>query len=70
MTPTEQAAALGHNVEWDPPAAITATARWTCTVCGEAVLQREDRVYGEAIEKTCEDAQAEWRRIYPDWNLG
>jgi hypothetical protein len=66
-TPVERATTLGHTVEWDPPHALSSVRRWTCTVCSEAVLEREGHVYGEAIEKTCEEAQAVWRRIYPDW---
>ncbi|MGI5288049.1 hypothetical protein ACQEVF_32555 [Nonomuraea polychroma] len=63
MTPTERAAALGHNVEWDPPLTITPTGRWTCKTCSDAVLEREGTVYGEAIERTCEQAQADWAQF-------
>jgi len=48
-----QARALGHAVEWDPPANILSrVARWTCP-CGAAVLDSGTVIYGDAVEKTC-----------------
>lgn len=53
----------GHALESDPPAALTAVRRWTCTTCGDAVLLREGHAYGGATERTCEESQAFWRSI-------
>lgn len=39
----------GHVMEWDPPAALTAMKRWTCSRCYEALLVRPDgTAYGNA----------------------
>lgn len=45
----------GHILEWDPPAALTATHRWTCAdpQCGRAVLIRDNIVYGSATVEVC-----------------
>jgi len=42
-----------HDLEWDPPAVMTAVRRWTCTRCGDAVLVNGDNVYGSATRETC-----------------
>jgi hypothetical protein len=43
-----------HNVEWDPPAALTSVKRWTCRNCGLAVLQAADgHFYGSALTEEC-----------------
>lgn len=42
-----------HQLAWDPPAAITAALRWTCTVCGHAVLDYAGTVYGSAVDSPC-----------------
>ena len=52
-----KATGLGHTVEWNPPAAITAARRWTRTACGSAVLDYDGRIYGSATEITCEASQ-------------
>lgn len=44
----------GHVLEWDPPAALTAARRWTCTECGDAVLINGDVVYGSATREKCD----------------
>lgn len=51
----------GHIAEWDPPAALTITERWTCTRCGDAALQRTvmDEPYGTALDCWCPDAPGE-----------
>ena len=43
---------LGHDPVWDPPAAMTATRRWTCS-CGAAVLDYRGTEYGSATEGRC-----------------
>lgn len=53
----------GHQLVWDPPAALTSMCRWTCKTCGDAVLVRPDgSTYGGASERTCEESQAFWKR--------
>lgn len=42
-----------HQLEWDPPAVLTAVDRWTCTGCGEAVLNNRGHVYGGATTTSC-----------------
>ncbi|MDH6709785.1 hypothetical protein P3T27_006534 [Kitasatospora sp. MAA19] len=42
-----------HQLEWDPPAAITAVSRWTCASCGDAVLDNRGYVYGGATTTAC-----------------
>lgn len=51
--PVAVAAAKGHTVRPDPPAAISVAQRWTCTACGKAVLLREGIVYGSATTDLC-----------------
>jgi len=43
----------GHDLEWDPPAAMTAVCRWTCVRCGDAVLVNGNVVYGSATREAC-----------------
>ena len=50
----------GHDLEHDPPAAITLFRRWTCTRCGGAVLHNGVVTYGGATERTCEESQRFW----------
>jgi hypothetical protein len=54
-TPTipQRALDLGHDLVWDPPAAITSVWRWTCRRCDRAVLDRAGVVYGSAVEAQC-----------------
>lgn len=62
LTPVEMAERLGHTVENDPPAALTATERWTCKRCGSAVLRAgTGNVYGSAVEETCDEAMEFWQ---------
>jgi hypothetical protein len=66
-TAPEAAVAKGHTLEWDPPAAMTAALRWTCSDCESSVIDYRGNVYGSATEKTCEQAKAddaEFRRKY------
>lgn len=59
LGPAIRAAANGHQMEWDPPAAMTSFSRWTCTRCGEAVLFREyepESAYGSALTGECPEA--------------
>ena len=51
--PVRRATARGHVVENDPPAAMTAVRRWTCILCGDAVLEREGVIYGAATTRNC-----------------
>lgn len=60
-----KAAELGHTVEWDPPAALTAVRRWTCIQCGGTALDNRGHIYGDATEKTCEEVKAYWAE--PSW---
>jgi hypothetical protein len=57
-----KATELGHTVEWDPPAALSAARRWTCTACGSAVIDYNGNIYGSATEITCEALVAGLRR--------
>lgn len=52
-----------HDLEWDPPHALSSARRWTCTNCGDAVLEYKGVVYGEATERTYEEAEAFWARL-------
>lgn len=49
----EAAIRLGHVLVWDPPAAFTATKRWTCRECRRAVLVCGPTVYGSATTERC-----------------
>jgi hypothetical protein len=42
----------GHHMEPDSPI-HSATARWTCTRCGDAVLDSGTVVYGAATKRAC-----------------
>ncbi len=60
MTPAEhwsEAERLGHRLAWDPPAAITAIRRWTCTECYATLLDNRGHLYGDATESTCAEAR-------------
>ncbi len=60
LGPALRAAAMGHVMEWDPPAALTSLSRWTCKRCGDAVLYREheaDAAYGSALTEKCPDGR-------------
>lgn len=52
-TPPAVAITNGHTLEWDPPAAMTAADRWTCTVCGRAALRYSGNEYGGAVSNPC-----------------
>jgi hypothetical protein len=62
-TAVEEAEANGHEMEWDPPAALTAAERWTCKSCGATALDYRGTVYGEAVEKTHDEVIATWKRL-------
>ena len=53
--PPQVAVDNGHALEWDPPAALTSTKRWTCTRrdCGMAVLESDGSVRGSAAQEPC-----------------
>jgi hypothetical protein len=53
----------GHVVAWDPPAGLTAARRWTCTRCGNAVLDYQGDVYGGALQITCDESIARWEAM-------
>lgn len=53
MNPPEQAVINGHNLEYDPPHALSAVRRWTCKTCGDAALVNGRVEYGSAIENAC-----------------
>jgi hypothetical protein len=50
----------GHTLEWDPPHGLSSVRRWTCTTCGDAVLDSGTVIYGGATERTCEEGMASW----------
>lgn len=50
----------GHTFEVDPPHGLSGVARWTCTTCGDAVLDSGRVVYGGAVERTCDESVAFW----------
>lgn len=52
-----KAVALGHNVEYDPPA-FSSVNRWTCSRCGQAVLVNGSVIYGSATTDECPERQA------------
>lgn len=49
------ARSMGHDMEWDPPAALTRARRWTCTrrECGEAVIDYDGNISGDAATRSC-----------------
>lgn len=51
--PITRAELLGHTVKSDPPFALSAVERWTCTSCGESVLRNRDVIDGGAVKKKC-----------------
>jgi hypothetical protein len=54
LAPAFAAADLGHTLAWDAPAGLTSVrSRWTCRECGSAVLVREERMYGSALDGQC-----------------
>lgn len=58
-----EAAEKGHTVEWDPPPGLNAARRWTCTRCGNAVLDYRGNVYGGALQITCDESIARWEAM-------
>ncbi len=55
LGPAFRAARLGQEVIWDKPARGTPVeSRWTCHICGRAVLARKGSVWGLAAEEQCE----------------
>ncbi len=58
-----KAAEKGHTVQWDPPWGMTAARRWTCTRCGDAVLDYCGNVYGGAVDRTCDESLAFWTAV-------
>lgn len=53
----------GHTFENDSPGGLSSVNRWTCTVCGDAVLMYGTNVYGGATERTCEQSISSWKRV-------
>lgn len=53
----------GHTFENDPPHGLSSGSRWTCTTCGDAVLESRGVVYGGATKRTCDEAVAFWGRL-------
>lgn len=52
--PPEEASKMGHDLAWDPPENVLSRAwRWTCTVCGHAVIDYQDNIYGSALTNHC-----------------
>ncbi len=51
--PPRMAADLGHQPEWDPPG-LSAVRRWTCSECGDAVLDSGTAIYGSAVRERCD----------------
>jgi hypothetical protein len=49
----------GHNLVWDPPAALTAARRWTCQDCGATAIRYNDNEYGSAVENICPGTQGD-----------
>lgn len=61
--PAKRATAKGHDVEHDPPFGLTSADRWTCRVCGDAVLIYGHNIYGGALDRTCEESVANWKSL-------
>lgn len=53
----DAAAALGHELEWDPPHELSNARRWTCKRCGRALLCFQGNWYGSALETQCIDVE-------------
>ncbi len=62
-TAPKRATDLGHTPEWDPPAAMTAALRWTCTECGATVIDYCGNVYGSATERGCAEEKYAMARV-------
>lgn len=60
VAPPAAAIINGHDLAWDPPAAMTAARRWTCRRrdCGAAAIRYEANEYGTACEQTCDEVAA------------
>lgn len=50
----EKANTRGHDMEHDPPAALTSMDRYTCKICGKAALGNARIAYGGATEYACQ----------------
>jgi hypothetical protein len=53
LTPPQKAEARGHRPVHDGPT-MGGADRWTCSLCGRAVLLYAGNVYGSAIEVDCD----------------
>ena len=53
----------GHTFENDPTHGLSSVARWTCTKCGDSVLDSGSAIYGGATERTCEESIRFWRSL-------
>ncbi len=57
--PVRRATAFGHTVVYDGVAGVSMVLRWTCTACGDAVLDNLGHIYGSAVDGTyCNRGQA------------
>lgn len=61
--PPPRAIELGHALEWDPPAALTAAMRWTCVICTATAIDYCGNHYGSATEGTCAEERATWEAL-------
>jgi hypothetical protein len=51
--PPAETASRGHLLKWDPPDALSAVRRWTCSLCGDAVLNNRGVISGQAADRAC-----------------
>lgn len=51
--PPAKAVANGHQLEWDPPHALSSVDRWTCERCYATALRNGAYEYGSALEEPC-----------------
>ena len=54
MEPPERAVKNGHDLVYDPPAAMSSAQRWTCRRCWRAVIKVGFNEYGSALEYLCD----------------
>lgn len=52
----------GHTLEDDPTHGLSSVRRWTCTTCGDSVLDSGPVIYGGVTERTCEESIEFWKR--------
>lgn len=57
--PPTAAVENGHDLEWDPPAVLTAASRWTCRRCSATAIDNRGVKYGSAVTDRCTTSTTE-----------